>query len=82
MQDPTNALSVLKFLPPQPDPNGMVVSWQSVLGHSYSLERATNASGPFTLLQGNIPGQAGTSSVTDTNPADGHPILYRLAVPE
>lgn len=80
--DPTNALSVLKLLTPQPDPNGVVVSWQSVLGHSYLLERATNANGPFSLLQGNISGQSGTTSVTDTNPANGHPILYRVAVPE
>jgi len=80
--DPTNALSVLKLLSPQPDPNGMLVSWQSVLGHSYFLERATNASAPFSLLQANIPGQAGTTSVTDTNPANGNPILYRVGVPE
>lgn len=80
--DPTNALSVLRLLPPQPVTNGTRVLWQSVLGHSYSLERATNASGPFSLLQGNIPGEAGTTSVTDTNPANGNPILYRVAVPE
>jgi len=79
--DPTNALSVLRLLTPQPDTNGMVVSWQSVLGQTYSVGRATNASGPFSLLQGNFPGQAGTTSVTDTNPADGNPILYRVAVP-
>ncbi|MCW5555406.1 MAG: hypothetical protein KIS67_24995 [Verrucomicrobiae bacterium] len=80
--DPTNPLSVLKLLTPQPDPNGMVVTWQSVLGHSYLLERATNASGPFSLLQGNIPGQAGTTSFTDTNTVEGDAILYRVAVPE
>jgi len=80
--DPTNALSVLKLLSPQPETNGTVVIWQSVLGHSYSVERATNATGSFSLLQGNIPGQAGTTSVTDTNPANGNPILYRVGVPE
>ena len=77
-----NALSALKLLPPQPATNGTLVLWQSVLGQSYSVERATNASGPFSLLQSNIPGQAGTTSVTDTNPANGNPILYRVAVPE
>jgi len=73
---------VLKLLPPQPQTNGVLVLWQSVLGHSYYVERATNVSGPFSLLQGNIPGQAGTTSVTDTNPANGNLILYRVAVPE
>jgi len=80
--DPTNALSVLKLLTPQPDTNGTVVTWQSVLGQSYSVDRATNAGGPFSLLQGNIAGQTGTTSVTDTNPATGNPILYRVAVPQ
>jgi len=79
--DPTNALSVLKLLTPQPDTNGTVVTWQSVLGQSYFLERATNASGPFSLLQGNIPGQPGTTSFTDTNIANGSAILYRVRVP-
>jgi len=77
---PTNALSVLKLLTPQPQPNGTLVLWQSVLGQSYSVERATHASGPFSLLQGNIPGEAGTTSVTDTNPANGNLILFRVGV--
>jgi hypothetical protein len=80
--DPTNALSVLKLLTPQPDPNGVVVSWQSVLGHSYSIERATNATSPFSLLQTNIPGQSGTTSFNDTNAAAGGALLYRVAVPQ
>jgi len=80
--DPTNALSVLQLLPPQPDTNGTLVLWQSVLGQNYSVERATNASGPFLLLEGNIPGQAGTTSFTETNAPDGDAILYRVAVPE
>jgi len=80
--DPTNALSVLKLLPPQPQPNGTRLLWQSVLGQSYSVERATNASGLFSLLEDNIPGQTGTTSLTDTNPANGNPVLYRVAVPE
>jgi len=80
--DPTSALSVLKLLMPQPQTNGTVVIWQSVLGHSYSVERATNASGPFSLLRANVPGRAGTTSVTDTNPANGNAILYRVGVPE
>jgi len=80
--DPTNALCVLRLLSPQLKTNGTLVIWQSVLGHSYLVERATNASGPFSLLRANVPGQAGTTSLTDTNPANGKPILYRVGVPE
>lgn len=79
---PTNPLSVLKLLSPQPEANGTLISWQSVLGHSYLLERATNANGSFSLLQGNIPGQTGTTGFTDTNAAAGNGIFYRVAVPE
>jgi len=80
--DPNNALSVLKLLPPQPDTNGTLVTWQSVLCQSHSVERATNATGPSSLLQANISGPTGTTSVTDTNPATGNPIVYRVGVPQ
>jgi len=80
--DPTNALSVLRMLTPQPQTNGTVLTWQSVDGHSYLLERATNADGIFSLLQANLPGQADTTSFTDTNMADSEVILYRVGVSE
>jgi len=37
---------------------------------------------PFSPLQANTPGQAGIAGVTDTNPANGNAILYRVTVPE
>jgi hypothetical protein len=79
--NPTNALSVLQLLTPQPQPDGLLLTWQSVLGHNYSLERATNATGPFSLLHSNIIGQADTTSVADTN-LSGRAFLYRVSVPE
>jgi len=57
-----------------------LILWQSVLGQRYSVERATNASGPFSLLQGNVPGQAGTTSFNDTNEAYLSPLFYRVKV--
>jgi hypothetical protein len=79
---PTNALSLLQLLTPQPQPDGLLLTWQSALGHNYSLERATNATGPFSLLHSNIIGQADTTSVADTNLAGGRAFLYRVSVPE
>jgi hypothetical protein len=77
---PNNAFSVLKLLPPQSETNGMLITWQSVLGHSYFLERATNAGGPFSLFQANIPGQPGTTSFTDTNAVGLGTSVYRVGV--
>ena len=79
---PTNEFSVLKMLTPQPEMNGMLVRWQSVSGHNYFLERATNVGTPFSVLQSNLVGQAGTTSFTDTNAAGLGPSLYRVGVAE
>jgi hypothetical protein len=80
--DPTNELSVLRMLIPDPQTNGTTVGWQSVSGHSYTLERATNGSAAFQLLQANIAGQVGTTSFTDTTATNGDAFLYRVSVPE
>jgi hypothetical protein len=80
--DPTNELSVLKMLNPQPDTNSTDVSWQSVNGHSYTLERATNSAADFTVLQSGIAGQAGTTTFTDTTATNANAFLYRVSVPE
>ena len=40
--DPTNALSALRLRPPSQVGNDLVVSWESVAGRSYSVERSTD----------------------------------------
>jgi hypothetical protein len=49
LNDPTNALSVLRLLSASPAGTNVNVSWQSVEGMTYFLERSTNlwASPPF-----------------------------------
>ncbi len=80
--DPTNTSSVLRLLAPSPSTNGVNVSWQSVTGVSYNLECSTNI-GPsprFTMLATNLPGQAGTTTFTDTNVILA-PRFYRVGTP-
>jgi hypothetical protein len=80
--DPTNALSVLRLRAPSPAGSDVNVTWQSVAGVSYFLERSTNlgASPPFHPLATDLPGQAGTSTYTETN-AVGAPLrVYRVGV--
>jgi hypothetical protein len=79
---PTNALSALRLLTPQTVGANLVVTWESVSGKSYFLERstslATNAS--FLPLASNLIGQAGTTTFTDTNAAPAGPRFYRVGV--
>jgi len=80
--NPTNALSVLRLLPASSDGADVTVTWQSVAGVTYFLERSTNLSDnpPFTLLSPPLPGQPGTTTYTDTNAASLAPLFYRMGV--
>jgi len=78
--DPTNPFSVLRLLSASPAGTNVTVSWQSVAGVSYVLERSTDlgVSPPFTLLATGIPGQPGTTTFTDTNAPRPGPAFYRI----
>jgi hypothetical protein len=80
--DPTNALSVLRLRIPVPGPSGIAVSWQSVDTRTYFLERSTNLGmAPLFLpLSSNIVGQAGTTTLMDTNAVRIGPAFYRVGV--
>jgi predicted outer membrane repeat protein len=77
---PTNALSVLRLVSASPAVTNVSVTWQSVAGVNYFLECSTNlAAVPvFRCVATNLPGQAGTTSYTDTNAASLSPLFYRV----
>jgi hypothetical protein len=79
---PTNSLSVLKIVPPTPSDNGFAITWQSVAGVNYFLQRATNLATPaqFIPLATGIPGQAGTTTYTDTPAIGAGQFFYRVGV--
>lgn len=79
---PTNAASVLQLASPSNSLSGMVVTWQSVGGVNYYLQRGTNlaAQPAFTSIQSNLVGQAGTTSYTDTTATNATPYFYRVGV--
>jgi hypothetical protein len=56
------------------------VTWQSVAGVNYSLERSADLAAPFTLLAANIAGQASATSYIDANGAGAGPFFYRMGV--
>ena len=80
--DPTNPLSVLKMLAPSNSVAGVVIPWQSVLGVTYYLQRATNLTAqPGFSTVPNSPGQAGVTTFEDTSAPAGRPLFYRVGVP-
>jgi hypothetical protein len=78
--NPTNALSALRLVSALPTGATTTVTWQSVAGVNYFLERSANLASPFTLLATNIAGQVGTTSCTDTNATTTGPVFYRVGV--
>lgn len=80
--NPTNSSSALRLLNPVGAPPSLLLVWQSVTNRSYFIQRATNVSDPlsFSTLQSNIPGQAPTTSFSDTNAPTSGPWFYRVGV--
>ncbi len=80
--DPTNPNSVLALLSSTNNGPGISVTWQSVGGISYYLQRAASLSGApaFSSIQSNIVGQAGTTTYQDTNAVGPGPFFYRVGV--
>jgi hypothetical protein len=79
---PTNAASVLQLSSPSNSLSGMKVTWQSVSGVTYYLQRSTNlaAQPPFSSIVSNLTGQAVSTSYTDTSATNGGPYFYRVGV--
>ena len=80
---PDDPASLLKMLTPTNDISGTTITWQSVGGMNYFIQRGTNLSSkpPFSTIQNNITGQADTTSYTDINAVGDGPFFYRVGVP-
>jgi hypothetical protein len=79
---PTDPRSALRLVSAMPTGTNATVTWQSVAGVSYFLERSTNlaSQGSFAPIVTNILGQAGTTTYADTNAVGPGPFCYRVGV--
>lgn len=80
--DPTDPASVLKMSGVAESPSGLAVTWQSVSGKTYYLQRAGNLAlrPAFATIQSHIAGQAGSTTAIDTGAVGSGPFFYRVGV--
>ncbi len=76
---PTNAASVLQMASPSSSASGVTVTWQSVSGVTYYLQRSITLPA-FTSIASNLIGQAGTTSYIDTTATNTDSFFYRVGV--
>jgi hypothetical protein len=81
-QSPGSVIFYANLQSPTNDSSGITLSWQSVNGVSYFIQRSADLSAPvpFSTIQSNIVGLPGTTSYTDTGVAGPGPFFYRVGV--
>jgi fibronectin type 3 domain-containing protein len=79
--DPNNAASALAVSQVQPSGSDLVVSFASVVGRSYRVDRSdTLQPGSWTPVQTNIAGTGGAVQITDVGAAAQSRRFYRLVL--
>lgn len=80
--DPNDPESVLRLSPDisVDEGPGLTLIWQSVPGKTYTIQRTTDLSQPFKVLNPSVPSGGATTSFTDPAATGLGPYFYRIAV--
>ena len=81
--NPTNADSGLRISSVIYTDTGLAVSWQSITGRSYYLQRATDLGGAadFITVATNIAGLTNSTMYLDNSAVGSGPFFYRVGIP-
>ncbi len=77
---PTDELSRLRIISVSPSGAGVTLTWDSVAGLNYFVERAAAPKAPFTAVATSIPALAGTTTCTDQSATTSKALFYRVGV--
>jgi hypothetical protein len=79
--NPTNRLSAFKFISVRQDSEpGLVLEWSSASNRVYSVLRATELLGAYTIIRSNIPATPPSNSFRDTNTLYMESGFYRVRI--
>jgi hypothetical protein len=76
----TNLEAPIRLQSPEIVAATVTLRWNSVAEKTYVIERAPSPTGPFSILQSNIVGQAGVTSFVDRKDVGAGPFFYRVGV--
>ncbi len=81
-QSPDSVIFNVYLQAPTNNSSGITISWQSVNGVTYFIQRSEDlsAQAPFSTIQSNIVGQPGTTTYLDTSATNVGPYFYRVGV--
>jgi hypothetical protein len=80
--NPTNRLSILQMLSATRTNSGWRISWRSVAGVNYIMEKALGdePSPKFFVLATNLQGSEGVTAYVDANNLSSTPVFFRVCV--
>jgi hypothetical protein len=78
--NPNDPSSTFQFVDILPVAQSIEVVWSSVLGKTYTLQQGVSINGPFSPLQADIVGTAGTTAFIVPMPTNGTAIFLRVLV--